>query len=155
MQVHTHAQVHTHTHVNVHTHTHVNVHIHTTTTAPVTKSGDSMLVLSVREGKLDIIKYFVSEQGVDVNGEFTSPIIQAHTHTHTLHTNSYKPIHIRVSVMHTLTTAPVTTVGDTLLGLAVHESQFDTIKYLVTECSVSVSGEQSVYVSPAVHGVCK
>ena len=93
---HTHT-VHTHTHtVHTHTHTHVHVHIHPLTTAPVTKSGDSILVLSVREGKLDVIKYFVSEQGVSVHGEFTGPIIQAHahthtnTHTHTLHTNSYK-----------------------------------------------------------------
>ena len=112
-----------------------------------------MLVLSVHEGKLDIIKYFVSEQCVDVNGEFTGPIIQAHTHT--LHTNSYKPVHIHVHVVHTLTTAPVTKFGDTILGLAAHESQFDTIKCLVTDCNVSVNDEQSVYVSPAVYGVCK
>ena len=59
------------THTHTHTHTQVHVHIHTLTTAPVTQSGDSMLVLSVREGKLDVIKYFVSEQGVDINGEFT------------------------------------------------------------------------------------
>ena len=61
-----------------------------------------------------------------------------HTHTHTLHTYSYKPIHIHVHVM---TTAPLTKSGDTILGLAVHKSQFDTTKYLVTECSVSVNGE--------------
>ena len=114
-----------------------------------------MLVLSVREGKLDVIKYFVSEQGVDVNGEFTGPMIQAHTHTHTLDTHSCKLIHLHVHVMHTLPTAPVTKSSDTILGLAVHESQFDTIKYLVTECSVSVDGEQSVYVIPAVCSVCK
>ena len=33
-----------------------------------------------------------------------------------------------------------------MLGLAVREGQLDIIKYLVTECSVSVNGEQSVYV---------
>ena len=32
-----------------------------------------------------------------------------------------------------------------MLGLAVCEGQFDIIKYLVTECSVSVNGEQSMY----------
>ena len=31
-----------------------------------------------------------------------------------------------------------------MLGLAVREGQLDIIKYLVTECSVSVNGEQSV-----------
>ena len=51
--------------------------------------------------------------------------------------------------MHALTTAPVTKSGDTMLGLAVCEGQLDIIKYLVTECSVNVNGEQSVYVSPA------
>ena len=66
---HTQTQKHTRTHTHTHTHTHTC----TLTTAPVTKSGDSMLVLSVCEGKLDVIKYFVSEQCVDVNGEFTVP----------------------------------------------------------------------------------
>ena len=47
-----------------------------------------------------------------------------------------------------LTTAPVTKSGDTMLGLAVRKRQLDIIKYLVTECSVSVNGEQSVFVSP-------
>ena len=42
------------------------------------------------------------------------------------------------------TTAPVTKSGDTMFGLAVREGQLDIIKYLVTECSASVSGEQSV-----------
>ena len=42
-----------------------------------------------------------------------------------------------------------------MLGLAVRKGQLDIIKYLVTECSVSVNGEQSVYVSPAICGVCE
>ena len=42
-----------------------------------------------------------------------------------------------------------------MLGLAVREGQLKVIKYLVTECSVSVNGEQSVYVSPAICGVCE
>ena len=54
-----------------------------------------------------------------------------------------------------LTTAPVTKSGDTMLGLAVHKGQFDIIKYLVTECSASVNGEQSVDVIPAICGVCE
>ena len=61
---------HTHTLTTAPVHAHVHVHMHTLTTAPVTKSGDSMLVLSVREGKLDVIKYFVSEVSVDIKGEF-------------------------------------------------------------------------------------
>ena len=40
-----------------------------------------------------------------------------------------------------------------MLGLAVCEGQLDIIKYLVTECSVSVNGEQSVYVSPYICSV--
>ena len=52
-----------------------------------------------------------------------------------------------------LTTVPVTKSGDTMLELAVHEGQLDIIKHLVTEYSVSVNGEQSVYVSPAICGV--
>ena len=40
-----------------------------------------------------------------------------------------------------------------MLGLAVDKGQLHIIKYLVTECSVSVDGEQSVYVSPAICGV--
>ena len=39
-----------------------------------------------------------------------------------------------------LTAAPVTKSGDTVLGLAVREGKLDIIKYLVTECSVSVNG---------------
>ena len=42
-----------------------------------------------------------------------------------------------------------------MLGLAVCEGQLDIIKYLVTECSVGVNGEQSVYVSPVICGVCE
>ena len=44
-----------------------------------------------------------------------------------------------------------------MFGLAVRKGQLDIIKYLVTECSVSVNGEQSVYVSPAICGarVCE
>ena len=57
--------------------------------------------------------------------------------------------------MYSLTTAPVTKSGDTMLGLVVRVGQLDIIKYLVTECSVSVNGEQSVYVSPAICGVCE
>ena len=56
-----------------------------------------------------------------------------------------------------LSIAPVTESGDTMLGLAVRKKKLDFIKYLVTECSVSVDGEQSVYISPAVccvRGVC-
>ena len=53
------------------------------------------------------------------------------------------------------TTAPVTKSGDTMLGLAVRKGQLDIIKFLVTECSVSVNGEPSVYVSPAICGVCE
>ena len=33
-----------------------------------------------------------------------------------------------------------------MLGLAVHLGNLHTIKYLVTECSVNVHGEQPVYV---------
>ena len=51
--------------------------------------------------------------------------------------------------MYLPTTAPVTKSGDTMLGLAVCEGQLDIIKYLVTECSVSVNGE---HVSPAICG---
>ena len=36
-----------------------------------------------------------------------------------------------------------------MLGLAFREGQLKVIKYLVTECSVSVNGEKSVYVSSA------
>ena len=41
-----------------------------------------------------------------------------------------------------------------MLGLAVHLGHLKIIKFLVTECSVSVNGEQSVNVSPAISGVC-
>ena len=57
--------------------------------------------------------------------------------------------------MHSLTTAPVTKSGDTIMELAVREGQLDIIKYLVAECSVNVNGKQSVYVSPAICGVCE
>ena len=57
--------------------------------------------------------------------------------------------------MYSLTTAPVTWSGDTMLGLTVCRGKLDIIKYLVTECSVSVNGEQSVYVSPAICSVCE
>ena len=42
-----------------------------------------------------------------------------------------------------------------MLGLAIREGQLDVIKYLDTECSVSVNGEQSEYVSPTMTGVCE
>ena len=42
-----------------------------------------------------------------------------------------------------------------MLGLAVREGQLDIINYLVTECRVSVNGEQSVNVSHAICGVCE
>ena len=42
-----------------------------------------------------------------------------------------------------------------MLGLAVREGQLGVITCLVTECSVSVNGEQSVNVSPAICGVCE
>ena len=42
-----------------------------------------------------------------------------------------------------------------MLGLAVREGQLDIINYLITECSVSVNGEQSMCVSPAICGVCE
>ena len=42
-----------------------------------------------------------------------------------------------------------------MLGLAVCEGQLDIIKYLVTECSVSVNGEQSVYVGFTTCVVCE
>ena len=42
-----------------------------------------------------------------------------------------------------------------MFGLAVRKGQLDIIKFLVTEYSVSVDGEQSVYVSPAICGVCE
>ena len=81
-----------------------------------------------------------------------------HTHTHTdIHTtfqshtyiHTPNPIHIH-TCMHLLTTAPVTKSGLTMLELAVRDGSFDIIKCLVTVCSASVNGEQSVYVSPAV-----
>ena len=53
------------------------------------------------------------------------------------------------------TTAQVTKSGDTMLGLAVHKRQLDIIKYLVTECSDSVNGVQSLYISAAICGVCE
>ena len=53
------------------------------------------------------------------------------------------------------TTAPVTKSGDTMLGLAVRKGQLRVIKYLVTECSVRVNREQSMYVSPAICSVCE
>ena len=40
-----------------------------------------------------------------------------------------------------------------MFGLAVRKGQLDIIKYLVSECSASVNGEQSVYVSSAICGV--
>ena len=42
-----------------------------------------------------------------------------------------------------------------MLGLAVCEGQLDIIKCLVTECGVSVNGEQSVYVTPVICCVCE
>ena len=51
-----------------------------------------------------------------------------------------------------LTIAQVTKSGDTMLGLAVRLGKLDIIKCLVTKCSVSVNGEQSVYVGPAICG---
>ena len=38
-------------------------------TDSVTRSGDTLLGLAVQEGKVEIIKYFVTERGVDVNGK--------------------------------------------------------------------------------------
>ena len=40
-----------------------------------------------------------------------------------------------------LTTAPVTKSGDTLLGLAAHKWKLDVIKCLVLECNADVNGE--------------
>ena len=39
-------------------------------TAPVTKSGDTLLGLAVREQKFDIIKCLILERNADVNGEY-------------------------------------------------------------------------------------
>ena len=44
-----------------------------------------------------------------------------------------------------LTAAPVTKSGDTLLGLAVREVNFDVIKCLVFECNANVNGEYCWY----------
>ena len=38
-------------------------------TGPVTKSGKTPIEIAVHKGKLEVIKYLVTEQGVDVNGE--------------------------------------------------------------------------------------
>ena len=38
-----------------------------------------------------------------------------------------------------------------MLGLAVREGQLEIIKYLVTECSVSVNGEQSTEFCTRTH----
>ena len=38
-------------------------------TGPVTKSGKVLVDVAVREGKLDILKYLVNEQGVVINCE--------------------------------------------------------------------------------------
>ena len=38
-------------------------------TGPVTRNGETLLGLAVREGKLEIIKYLVTMQSVDVNGK--------------------------------------------------------------------------------------
>ncbi len=38
-------------------------------TAPVTKNGDTALGLAICLEKLDLVKYLVTECGVDINGE--------------------------------------------------------------------------------------
>ena len=54
-------------------------------------------------------------------------------------------VYIHNTFMHSLTTAPVTKSGDTMMELIVRKGKFDIIKYLVTECHFSVNGEQQVY----------
>ena len=36
---------------------------------PVTKSGDTPAEVAVHKEKLDVIKYLVTKQGMDINGE--------------------------------------------------------------------------------------
>ena len=100
-----------------------------------------MLVLSVRKGKLDVIKYFVSEQGVDINGKFTGIHVQAHTHAQVHsppppHTHTHVHVHI-----HTLTTAPVTKSEDSMLAVSVREGKLDVIEYFVSEHGVDINGK--------------
>ena len=40
-----------------------------TFTGPATKSGNALIEVAVQEGKLDMIKYLVTEQGVTINGK--------------------------------------------------------------------------------------
>ena len=81
---------------------------------------------------------------------FTPTVHTAHSHIVIAHTHACTLTHT-----HSSTIAPVAKSGDTMLGLAVCKGQLDINKYVVTECSVSVNGEQSVYVSPAICGVCE
>ena len=39
------------------------------TTAPLIKSGDTLLMLSIKEGKVTIVRYLVTECDVSVDGE--------------------------------------------------------------------------------------
>ena len=39
------------------------------TTGPVTRSGDSLLGVAVREGSVVVINYLVTEHSVDIKGE--------------------------------------------------------------------------------------
>ena len=45
-------------------------HTNHTSTGLATQSGNTLTEIAVHEGKLDVIKYLVNEQGVNVNGEF-------------------------------------------------------------------------------------
>ena len=40
-------------------------------TGPVTKSGNTPIEVAVHKGKLEVIKYLVTEQGVDMSGKCT------------------------------------------------------------------------------------
>ena len=37
-------------------------------TGPITKSGITLIEIAVHKGKLEVIKYLVTEQGVDIKG---------------------------------------------------------------------------------------
>ena len=48
---------------------------------------------------------------------------------------------IKIFIMFSLTTDPVTQVGDTMLGLAVHDGEHRFIKHLIFEYNLSIDGE--------------
>ena len=50
------------------------------TTGPVTRGGDSLLGLAVREGNADVINYLATEYAVDVNGRSLSVCTRFYAH---------------------------------------------------------------------------